>query len=371
MRFRSLLVLLLGLWRALSLTEASAHPLSAAQVEISLSEGGRYQVEVSCKLRDLFLEDWPGERPAIPLPAGVAPRYQSFAAQYTAASSLTLDGAPQPLRLSAVQEQEAQDETGLTGPVRVLLLRYEGELPPGAVSLVWSNRLALGQYAFLLRRPGAGEPELHWLSTGEASPPLTLDRESTPGRMEVIATYLWLGYTHILPLGIDHVLFVLGLFFLGGKLRPLLLQVSAFTAAHTITLGLSIYRVVTLPPELVEPLIAASIAYVGVENMVRRELHHSRLWLVFTFGLLHGMGFAGVLQELGLPPGAQLTALLSFNVGVELGQVAVLAIAFLTVGLWARRHSWYRSHITVPASLLIALCGLYWAVERGYQSFAG
>ncbi len=113
--------------------------------------------------------------------------------------------------------------------------------------------------------------------------------------------YLSLGYTHILPKGLDHILFVLGLFLLSPRLRPMLLQVTAFTIAHSITLGLSIYGIVSLPSRIVEPLIALSIAYVAIENLVTRELKPWRLALVFMFGLLHGMGFAGVLRELGLP----------------------------------------------------------------------
>ena len=127
--------------------------------------------------------------------------------------------------------------------------------------------------------------------------------------------YLWLGYTHILPQGLDHILFVIGLFLLSPRLKTLLLQVTAFTIAHSITLGLSMYGIVSLPPRVVEPLIALSIAYVAIENLLTRELKPWRVALVFTFGLLHGLGFAGVLRELGLPRAEFLTALLTFNAG--------------------------------------------------------
>ncbi|MFN0135253.1 MAG: HupE/UreJ family protein, partial [Phycisphaerae bacterium] len=169
----------------------------------------------------------------------------------------------------------------------------------------------------------------------------------------------------ILPKGLDHILFVVGLFLLSNRMRPLLLQVSAFTIAHTVTLALSTYGVLRLPSSIVEPLIALSIAYVAIENLFTRELHVWRPALVFAFGLLHGMGFAGVLSELGLPEGEYVAALLSFNVGVELGQLAVILIAFVLVG-WMRGRPDYRKFVVIPASTLIALIGLYWSVERAF-----
>ena len=181
---------------------------------------------------------------------------------------------------------------------------------------------------------------------------------------EVSWVYLKLGFTHILPLGIDHILFVLGLFFLSPKLKPLLTQVTCFTIAHTITLGLAVYNVVSLPSYIVEPVIAASIIYVAIENLRRRELNKWRLLVVFLFGLIHGMGFAGALKELGLPKSQFLNALLTFNLGVELGQMTVIMIAFLAVGLWFKSREWYHKRIVVPASLVIAIIAAYWTVER-------
>ena len=144
----------------------------------------------------------------------------------------------------------------------------------------------------------------------------------------------------------------------------MLLQVTAFTIAHTITLALTIYGVVSLRPAIVEPAIALSIVYVAVENIATSELKPWRIALVFGFGLLHGMGFAGVLSQLGLPRSEFLTALLCFNAGVELGQLSVILAAFLLLGLPFRRKPWYRRRVVVPASLAIAAVGLYWAIQR-------
>lgn len=202
------------------------------------------------------------------------------------------------------------------------------------------------------------------LQRGDRSAPYPLDRPPPqPGRFEVAGQYVGLGFRHILPLGIDHILFVLGLFLLNTAWRPLLVQVTAFTAAHTLALALSTYGVVSLSPSIVEPLIALSIAWIAFENVVTDELKPWRPAVVFGFGLLHGLGFAGVLAELGLPPNEYLTALLSFNVGVELGQLTVIALAFVALGAFGQRP-WYRSRVTVPLSLIIGVVGLYWAFER-------
>ncbi|MFN4256149.1 MAG: HupE/UreJ family protein [Saprospiraceae bacterium] len=179
-------------------------------------------------------------------------------------------------------------------------------------------------------------------------------------------TYLQLGFTHILPLGLDHILFVLSLFLLNARLSTVIWQATAFTVAHSITLGLAMFGYIEPLPAVVEPLIALSIFFVAVENLLLRELRPGRLAIVFAFGLVHGMGFAGVLEELGLPPTDYLLALLSFNVGVELGQIAVILLAYLLVGRWFSEKTWYRSRIVNPASILIALVALYWTVERTF-----
>jgi hydrogenase/urease accessory protein HupE len=182
--------------------------------------------------------------------------------------------------------------------------------------------------------------------------------------MFTVWRYLTLGFTHILPYGLDHMLFVLGIFLLSGRARTVLWQISAFTVAHSITLGLSMYGVVSASPRIVEPMIAISIAYVAIENIFHSELKPWRVALVFAFGLLHGMGFAGALRELGLPRSEFVTALLTFNVGVEAGQLAVIGAAFLLVGWHCANRAWYRGRVVVPASALIACTAVYWTIER-------
>ena len=183
-------------------------------------------------------------------------------------------------------------------------------------------------------------------------------------RTAVFWTYLQLGYTHILPLGLDHILFVLSLYILEPRLRPVLWQATAFTVAHSITLGLAMYGFVRPPSAIVEPVIALSILFVAIENIVSRRLNPWRLAVVFGFGLVHGLGFASALTGLGLPRNAYFGSLISFNVGVELGQVSVILLAWALVGRWAAGKPWYHRRVVVPVSAAIGLVAAFWTVQR-------
>ena len=176
--------------------------------------------------------------------------------------------------------------------------------------------------------------------------------------------YLQLGFKHIVPLGFDHILFVLSLFLLSSKLKPILWQATAFTVAHSITLGLAMFKVITPSPAIVEPIIALSIMYVALENIFSPSLKKSRIGIVFLFGLVHGMGFANALGSLGLPQNAYITSLIMFNVGVELGQLVVILAAFFLFGKWFGNKLYYRKAIVIPLSILITIMAGYWTVER-------
>jgi hypothetical protein len=183
-------------------------------------------------------------------------------------------------------------------------------------------------------------------------------------RTEVGLLYLKLGYTHIIPLGVDHILFVLSLFLLNPSIKSVLWQATAFTVAHSITLGSAMYGLINPPAHIVEPIIALSIVFVALENIVSDKLKTSRLIIVFVFGLIHGMGFASVLTDLGLPQNQFITGLLTFNLGVELGQITVILLAWFIIGKWFNNKTWYRKRIVFPLSSVIALVAFYWTVER-------
>jgi hypothetical protein len=178
-----------------------------------------------------------------------------------------------------------------------------------------------------------------------------------------LTMYLRLGFRHIVPEGTDHILFVLGLFFLGITWRKLLAQTSVFTVAHATTLFLSTYGIFSLPSKYVEPAIALSIAFIALENIFHPQLGIGRLAVVFGFGLIHGLGFASSLSEVPFPKHRFLVALLGFNFGVDFGQLFVISLAFLAVG-WFRNRPWFRKRVAIPCSLVIATIGTFWAVQR-------
>jgi hypothetical protein len=339
---------------------AAAHELGTIRTTASFQRSGQYEVRVFIDREHLppgFASN--AAAPRIPIRGlrwDPADRVSRILAEVLNHSRIAFDSR-------SVEPRAEWEKPDPAAAEPVLLL--SGPIPAGAKTFTWSNDLKLGSYLLTLRTEGEETPERVWREGGDVGRPFLLKAAvAPPTRGQVARQYLALGYTHILPKGSDHILFVLGIFLLCTKLKPVLLQVTAFTVAHTITLALTIYGIVSLRPAIVEPLIALSIVYVAVENIATSQLRPWRVALVFGFGLLHGMGFAGVLSELGLPRSEFLTGLLCFNAGVELGQLTVILTAFLLIGLPFRNKPWYRRRVVVPLSMAIAAIGLFWAIQR-------
>jgi hypothetical protein len=239
-----------------------------------------------------------------------------------------------------------------------------GEIPEGAQDFTWTYSWTFTPYAFAIGRD-SDPPVTGWLEGGKTSAPFSLAVEGpSDDRRLAAARYLKLGFTRILPYGIDHVLFVLGVFLLGGGVRSVLWQVGAFTVAHSITLGLSLFGLIAPSPALVQPVIALAVAYVAIENLFFSELRSWRVAPIFAFGLPHGLVLAGALHELDLPRSELLTALVTFNLGVEAAQSAVIGAALVLVGWRGGNRESYRRLVVVPASLVMACTGVYWTVTR-------
>jgi hydrogenase/urease accessory protein HupE len=334
------LLTIVGLSFALT---ASAHEIGTTQVTAEFRRDHTYVVDVNTGSSSLLSKLEHRRIGPIPDPEAVV-RLQAHARDLADAAEI---------RFGA---------TRVTPNVTVLpntVVRFMGEIPEHAGPFTWEWHLTYATYSLTIG------PKQEWLNADALSTPLPLSAEVLPPtRMQVVRQYLQLGFTHIVPGGLDHILFVLGIFLLTTRLKPILAQVTAFTIAHSITLGLTIYGLVSVSPRIVEPMIALSIVYVAAENLMTSELKPWRVAIVFAFGLLHGMGFAGVLKELGLPRSQFLTALVTFNVGVEAGQLTVIAAAFATIAYWHRAKSWYRPRFVVPASAAIAATGLFWTVQR-------
>lgn len=255
---------------------------------------------------------------------------------------------------------------GLSGyRIESLQLTDPAAIPMNVVFLNHLDGKQIERYAVLFPGEKSFLLDLTGLATAEASlTPGAVGATAGSGDLAAIFTSeVKRGFLHVLPLGLDHVLFVLGLFLMSRKWKPLIFQVTTFTLAHTITLWMASAGWVKLPPSVVEPVIAASIVFVAVENLVRRDYSHWRLLVVFLFGLIHGLGFAGVMATRLDSTGSLVTGLLGINIGVELGQLAVIAIAFLAT-CWIANQDTYRKFVVVPGSILIALAGVWWVVER-------
>ena len=335
---------------ALLCVPLAAHELGAMHVMVTFNQGARWQADIVLDLEHVPLALRPGDAPSAEVST-------AWCHTFLSACAPAFDGRPATVD-SAIYQGTKE------GQASQWRFRLEGPIPVGARRFTWAHGQGLGAYLLTLQNQGNDNSRSQWLE-GHPSAPFALDAAVVPrSRLSLMGLYLRLGFTHILPLGLDHILFVLGLFLLSLHWRPLLAQTTAFTLAHSITLGLSMLGVVSLPPRIVESAIALSIVYVAVENVVTGHLSSWRVALVFGFGLIHGMGFAGVLKEFGLPRHEFFPALVSFNLGVEAGQLSVVLGAYLLLGWWAGPKPWYRRRVVIPASLLIAAVGLYWTVQR-------
>lgn len=294
--------------------------------------------------------------------AELAAAYAPFAQTYLDGLQLTVDGTA----IALTPQDPVIPDTGDVAEARISTLNFTGTLPETG-ELKWTYPPTFGDSILRVFVPNSAEfPEPTLADFVPRNTTATVDLGNivpqTTG--QVFVDYIIAGFDHIIPKGLDHILFVIGLFLLSTQLRPLLLQATMFTLAHTITLALGALGYVNVPGSIVEPLIAASIVFIAVENIFTDKLTPWRPFVIFAFGLLHGLGFASVLGDFGLPSGQFVPALIAFNIGVEIGQLAVIALCFLAVGIWFRNKDWYHKVIVVPASLAIALMAFYWVLDR-------
>ncbi len=367
----------------LSSFPVTADIVKPALVEISVNTNGSFKIEIRASIEALLtginsrykntkdspnakayddLRVLPGEQ--------LLESFQAFEKEFYQQVKLSFDGTAGQFHISSVEIPEP----GYVKVPRISTILLQGKAPVTAQSLTWYYPMSFGDNAVRVRQVDEANEKWHWsawqwLRDDKVSQPFSLTEVFTQQSiLQIIATYLVSGFEHILPKGLDHILFILGIFLLSTHLRPLLWQVTMFTIAHTITLGLSMNGMINLPANIVEPLIALSIAFIAIENIVSPKLHKSRLFIVFGFGLLHGLGFASVLSDFGMPENDFVTALISFNVGVEIAQLAIILMAYLVLIYGVRRHlandQKYRHTVVIPGSLSIALIGLYWIYDR-------
>ncbi len=395
-RLRPLLLLLLSVWMLLIAPRAAAHPMSFSPLTVVLHADGTFRADLLIDSMEFRSSDGPIS------PQDREKRLSRYVSEQLA---FLFDRKPVAFKVTvrAFGTPKASGEAGVDS------LELSGTVPKGARTFVVQGSRELGGLLLIIQEDGKPSPAKFIMRAAYRSYPYYLGSEPPPPDARILQgkngepifvgprplsspsapkvpkavssevriappntpptwtdtalNYGILGFEHILPLGLDHILFVLGLFLLSTRISPLLGQLTLFTIAHSVSLGLSALGFVELPASIVEPLIALSIVYVGLENVFADKLQTTRMLVIFVFGLLHGLGFAGVLGEIGLPRNQFMTGLLSFNVGVELGQIAVVVLAVLSTFL-LRRYAWYRSRVVIPASCVIAAIGSYWVIER-------
>ncbi len=377
-------ILTVGAWMMVAACQVEGHSMKQVRGELTAGEGG-WEGSVWLEAWALYPEDGPKVPPGTPGDPGTAGRawlerldandhrdMRKTAEEFLRETFvLTLDGRRLDMKFSFPDYSVArpslkENETGNA----LLRIDLRGSFPlnvPGRLGLVWKDD-ENEPLAIQVKIPQReGKPKTRLLRIAPKDEPLELMTIRAGGKLEAreepsLLGWIAAGFEHILPKGLDHICFILGLFFLQPKLKPLLWQTSAFTVAHSITLALAVLGVITVPASVVEPMIAMSIAYVGIENLWVKDLKPWRVGLVFGLGLLHGLGFASVMKELELPEGQVIEPLVGFNVGVELGQISVLALAFAAT-FWLLRKRAFRV-VSKIASGGIAIVGLYWTFQR-------
>ena len=368
-------VLLCTLWTG----GVRADVIKPALIEISVYTSGKVHVDLRASIEALLTvinaryrntQDAPNaaEYDALRVlpPEALREKFVPFEKRLLEKIEMLADGLGVELAIDKV----TIPEPGYTKVPRISVIELTGTLDRSTKELEWYYPAEFGDNAVRVRQVDEENEQWHWsewqwIRDDSVSKPFPLDELFTRLPVhEVVLNYISIGFDHILPNGTDHILFIVGIFLLSVQLRPLLWQVTMFTIAHTITLGLAMTGYLDIPERIVQPLIALSIAWIGIENVFLPHLSRHRLVIVFAFGLLHGIGFADALAEFGMPDDAFLTALISFNIGVELGQVAIIGLCLVAFGLWFRNRGWYRNLFVIPASLFIAAVGLFWTFDR-------
>ncbi len=350
---RNFLFVLITMWLLGIASPAMAHPVPVSSLDLVIGEGrieGTLSVHTVDLARELGID-----QPQTLLDEGV------LEGQYTAIDRMVQRGlvlgdgagARLPVRVERVVPQEGGDSllVSLSAAGSPPALEVQARLFPGdPLHRTFVNIREDGELVQQFLFAADSAPRVHYAG-------------SAAGAWAVLGDFVPLGAVHVW-LGFDHLAFVIGLILLGGTWRRLALIVTAFTIGHSVTLALAVFDVFAPPAWLIEPAIALSIIVVGADNLLRGQGRDMRAGIAALFGLIHGFGFAFVLRDLGLPPGNLAVSLLGFNLGVELGQLAVVIPLALLLAALRRRSVLAAKRIAVGGSLAVIAAGVYWFVDR-------
>lgn len=299
-------------------------------------------------------------------PENLRQRFLRFAPQFLSSIRLLVNGKTQDLTLKSIKS----DIKGYTKRPRKTILTYIAQPEDWAKTIQWQYAKVYGDSALryqIVKKDQYNWSGWRWLRNGASSGTIDISLDSpnsTPTMLQTLGQFIGIGFDHVIPLGWDHILFIVGMALSSLLWRKLLLLVTTFTLAHTLTLALAMAGVVEISPRITEPLIAFSIAYVAIENLLPRQSIKRKSIIVFLFGLIHGLGFAAMLKSFAMSADNFAITLIGFNIGVELAQI-VLVFSVVTVLLLLKgRGLNYQKLMIIPVSILISLLGIYWGVER-------
>lgn len=371
-------LILLLVFISVVLPTADAHLLNMTKVQVHILDSGEINLEIKLDLAREFSGDENYYFISQAEQALSSPEAAAMLRRLKEAVVLSVDQQQLSWQIESLEFPQASKEAFLSDvswPMTTIKMSShltDVQDPSAKLRLSFADSFAFEEpIALSIIQVSSQRKMSRWLVPNQVSPSfaLTSDPLSTQGnthslwQWDAIKDYVWLGMKHIVPMGWDHVLFVLGLFFGIRNIANLLTLLTSFTLAHSLTLALSAYGAIQAPASIVEPLIAFSIMWVAIENCAFKQAQSWRFIIVFMFGLLHGLGFASALRELDLPTDSFVTALISFNVGIEIAQIGVVAFAYLLVG-WFRHTPYWRSWVVIPASTIIAVIAFYWTLSR-------
>lgn len=353
-----------------------ADVVKPALVEISIFEDYHIEVEIDLSLEGVMTgigtqykntTDAPNSDKYDELralePDILGAKFGEFEKEYLDSFELKINGQKQKINLV----EKKIDIIGYKKRPRKTTLTYQGELDEWPKDISWQYGKIHGDSALryqVFKKDEYSWSQWRWLRDGKPSGRIEIEHPEPPGVTDRLIEFALIGFDHVIPLGWDHILFIIGMALSSLLWRKLLILVSAFTLAHTLTLGLALYGVVEISAQIIEPLIAFSIAYVAIENLLTKQSMMRKTVVVFLFGLIHGLGFATMLQDFEMSADNLLVTLIGFNIGVELAQaVIVLGVVLLGV-VMGRLGMDYKKIIVYPVSVMIGLIGIWWGIER-------
>lgn len=289
--------------------------------------------------------------------------FKAFEADFLNSFQLSINNKIQILNLSDAKI----DIIGYKKRPRKTILTYVVQLGERPKTLRWQYNKTYGDSALryqIFKQNEYNWSQWQWLRDGKSSGIININQPQSSSNIQRFLQFTNIGFSHVIPLGWDHILFILGMALSSLLWRKLLLLVSSFTLAHTLTLGLGVLGVVEVSARIVEPLIAFSIAYVAIENLLNHQSIQRKSVIVFLFGLIHGMGFASLLKSFEMPANSFLTTLIGFNLGVELAQIVIVLLVVALLLILGFFQLNLRKFAIVPISVVIAFIGIWWGFER-------